>query len=229
MLVVADVPSLQAQTVDSTLTRRFQLAESFMRAGQFDRAVGMLEDLYRARPDAHVFYDRLREGYENLKRYDRAVALVEEQLERRPMPLFQAEKGRLLYLSGDEAGATRAWNAAIAMRPNDATTYRTVYQSMVQVRLFDEAIEVLLRGREEVGDAAGFHGDLAQLYVYNGAYSDAVKEYLSLLTEDEKQVGFVRTRMARMVEEPAALEAAVEETRRAVRRHPLVRDHLHRQ
>lgn len=214
---------VHAQVADSTLGARFQLAESFMRAGQFDRAIPLLEDLYRARPDAFVFYDRLKQAYENLKQYPEAIALVDEQLSRARIPIHLAEKGRLLFLSGSDDEAREVWKQTIALRPDDASSYRVVFQAMYQLRLLDEAIAVLLQGREAVSDDAEFSADLAALYSANGDYEHAAEEYLKLLARDERQLGFVRTQLGRLTDEPAALRAALAATERAVRRDPLVR------
>ena len=211
------------QVADSTLNKRFQLAESFMRAGQYDRAVTLLEDLYASRPDAYVFYDRLKQAYENLKQYPDALALVETQLAANRLPVHMAEKARLLYLAGREEDARRAWEEALTIRPGDVASYRMVYQSMYQVRLIDDAIAILERGRDEVGDEAGFHVDLASLYTMNGEYERAVREYVALLQQDANQLGYVRSRLTRLVDEPQAIVAALAVTEQAVRRQPTVR------
>ena len=212
--------SAHAQVADSTLNKRFQLAESFMRAGQYDRALPLLEELYRARPEAYVFYDRLKTVYENLKRYGEAIALVNTQLDANPLPVHLAERARLQYLAGMEEAAQASWEEALSTRPDDPTVYRAVYQSMYQVRLIDEAISVLERGRMAVGEADGFHSELAALFVVNGEYDRAMGEYLTLLLKDERQLGYVRSRLGRLADEPQAMEAAVRLTEQAVRRHP---------
>lgn len=213
----------QAQVADSTLSLRFQLAESFMKAGQYDRAVPLLEDLYQARPDAFVFYDRLKQAYENLKQYPQAITLVDEQLSRMRIAVHLAEKGRLLFLSGREEEAREIWEEAIASRPEDTSGYRVVYQSMYQLRLIDEAIALLLRGREKLGDPTEFSSDLASLYTANGQYEAAVEEYLILVQKDERQLSYVRSRLNQLADEPEALRAAISATERAARRNPLVR------
>ncbi|HEX7071591.1 MAG TPA: tetratricopeptide repeat protein, partial [Rhodothermales bacterium] len=217
------VPEVQAQSVDSTLNRRFQLAESFLAAGQFDRAVPLLEDLYQQRPDAYVFYDRLKRAYENLKQFDDAIALVEDQIERTPLAVHIAEKARLLFLKGDTEEADATWDEAIQTLPLDPSTYRTVYLSMYQVRQFDAAIAVLENGRAKLGNEASFHADLAALHILNGEYERAVAEYVALLQKDERQLAYVRSRLAAITEEPQALAAAVSVTERAVRQAPTVR------
>ena len=108
-----------AQNVEESQVGRFQLAESFLRAAQYERAIGMLEDLYAESPGTHVFYERLREAYENVKRYDAAIALVDEKIASETAPTsYYTEKARLLFLKGDEAGARVQWQQAIKTNPS---------------------------------------------------------------------------------------------------------------
>lgn len=212
-----------AQVADSTQNQRFRLAESYIRAGQYEHAITLLTDLYRARPDAYVFYDRLKRSYESLKRYREAIALVDEQIARNRVPIHVAEKARLLHLSGSEEEARRTFEEAIAMNPRDAATYVVVYQAMLQLRLIQRAIETLERGREAIGTSARFEADLAGLYSMNGQHTRAAEEYVALLKRDANQLAFVRARLNRIADDPAALREVVSLMAREVRRDPTVR------
>lgn len=44
---------------------RYRTAEQLLRSGQYQQALPLLESLYRERPDVYVFYDRLKQVYEN--------------------------------------------------------------------------------------------------------------------------------------------------------------------
>lgn len=222
MAVVGGAGQASAQALDSTLTKRFQLADSYFRAGQFDRAVGLLEDLYRQSPNTFAFSQKLKDAYENLKRYDEAIAIIEDQMSRTPVPVYLAEKARFLYMKGDEEGAHATWNDAIDLRPDDRISYRTVSQSMAQARLIREAIGVLERGRERLGAGANLHADLAALYSADGDLERAMQEYVLLLIQEPEQLPLVRSRLARVSEDADQLRAALVVVERAVRQDPLV-------
>ena len=97
-----------AQDVDSSGVGRFQLAESFMRAAQYERAIALLEDLYEGSPGTHVFYERLREAYESVKRYDAAISLIDKKIASETSPtIYVADKARLQFLKGDEVTARK--------------------------------------------------------------------------------------------------------------------------
>lgn len=210
--------------MDSTLASRHLLAESYLRAAQYDRAIALFEDLLARSPGNSFVADRLREAYEAVKRYDDAIALLDARLagpESRTVLL--AERARLTWLKGDEAGAHADWDRALAAEPGQPGAFLAVYRSLLQVRLFDRAIEVLESGRTSLGNPELFRTDLAQLYGLAGRYGDAMAEYLSLLDQGDHQLAFVRNRLQTLLEQPEAIDAAISAAERSVRAKPLGR------
>ena len=212
-----------AQEIDSTQAARFQLADAFLRAGQFDRAVTLLEDLYASSPESYTFYAKLKEALENVKRYDDAIDLVSDRLEHERSPNYLADLARLYYLKDEEERAYTTWNEAIDVAPENPNAYRVVYQSLLDLREFSRAIEVLNRAREGTGMADGFRVELAYLYNLTGQHELAMDEYLAILRENDRQLGFVRGRLSRFIEQEEALRASIAATGRAVRLEPLNR------
>ncbi len=213
--------------VDSTLVARFQLADTYLRGGLYDRAITLFEDLYAHSPETYAFFDKLKEAYENVKRYDDAVALVDARLAQHdgdPTALM-TEKARLLYLKGDEQAAFDLWEAALDGSGALENTYRLVYSSMLQVRLLDRAIAVLERGRRALGQPTLYQPDLAYLYSLMGRHEQAMDEYLGLLALNERQLSYVRNRLNRTLEQEGALEASIAAAERGVRKAPLNRSY----
>lgn len=220
---IAQPRAAAAQNMDSTDVARFQLADSFIRAGQFDRAITLLEDLYAASPNNYAFYDKLRTAYESMKRYDDAVDLVNERLSSGQTPTLLSDLARLFYLQDEEERAREIWEEAIDTGPDQPNTYRVVYQSLMEVRQFDWAIEMLESAREATGDPELFRADLAYLHNLTGNHERAMGEYLEILRTNEQQVGFVRNRLSRFVEQEEALRSSIAVASRAVREEPLNR------
>src|SRR5690606_23717395 len=107
------------------------------------------------------------------------------RLARDANPALMAEKARLLYQRGDEQAAFDAWDAALAVAPHNVNTYRIVYQSLLDVRLFERAIDVLVRAQASVEQAELFTADLAYLYNLTGQHDLAMQEYLKLLAGND--------------------------------------------
>lgn len=215
-----------AQNYDSTLVSRFQLAESFLRAAQFQRAIGLLEDLVSRSPETHVFYERLRSAYEGVKRFDDAIALVDQKIASESVPtLYLSEKARLVFLTGDEQRAADVWQLAIESNPDVASVYLMVYRSVMQVRMFELAISYLEQGRERIGNGTLFQTDLAYLYGLSAQHDKAMREYLSLLKATDEQLNFVRARLNQFILDDGALEISIAEVENAVATEPLVRSY----
>lgn len=224
ILLVLTAGSADAQTVDNAGVERFQLAESFIQAGQYDRAIPLLEELVRSAPQTHVFYERLRDAYEQVKRYDAAIALVEQRASNTASPeVFLVEKGRLQFLKGDESGARTTWSGIIDRQPGSSSVYLMVYRSLLQVRLFDFAIEILERGRRETGNETLFQTDLGQLYSLTSEHASAIREYVGLLASNGGQLNFVKSRLGPYLTSPESIEASIPVAEDAVARDPLSR------
>jgi len=224
LMLLAAAPAVRAQDIDSTLAARFQLADTYLRAGQFDRAISLLEDLYAVSPSTYVVYEKLREAYENVKRYDDAIRLIDERIATEQLPVvLVSQKARLYFLMGDEPRALATWDEAIALEPDKATAYRVVYQTLVEVRLFEHAVEVLEKGRTALNDPALFRMDLAYLFNLTGRHAEAMTEYLGLIEESDRQLSFVRSRLGRFLDQDGVLQTSLPVVEEAVRKTPLNR------
>ncbi|NQV73867.1 tetratricopeptide repeat protein [bacterium] len=213
-----------AQDVDSSQVGRFQLAESFIRAAQYERAIALLEDLYEGNPGTHVFYERLREAYESVKRYDAAISLIDKKIASETSPtIYVADKARLQFLKGDEITARKTWQSAIELNPASSSVYLLVYRSLMQVRLFDYSIEVLEEGRDRLGNSALFQTDLAQLYNLTSQHDKAVAQYLDLLKINQNQLNYVRSQMGPFLTTPESLEKSIGVVEAGVAEEPLNR------
>ncbi len=202
---------------------RFRLADAFLRAGQFEQAIGLLEDLYAGAPRNETFYQKLKEAYENVKRYDEATALIQSRLADTRSAALLSDLARIRYLQGDEEAARATWEEAVATAPADPMAWRVVYQSLVAVREFDQAVSLLEEAREATGMPALFRVDLAWLCSISGRYGQATKEYLALLKENEGHLDFVRARMTPFMEDQEALAPSIAAARNAVQTDPLYR------
>lgn len=226
VLSLAVMPTNQAfaQQIDSTLVTRYQLADSYLRAGQYDRAITLLQDLYEESPATYAFFEKLKEAYENVKRYEEAIQLVEDRIPRDANLVgLLSEKARLQFLMGDEDFAYDSWRKAVDVAPAQVNTYRIVYQSLSNVRLFDKSVEVLEEARTTLNDPEQFQVDLAWLYSLIGEYAKSMQEYVGILAKNDRQLSYVRSRLGRFVEQENVLDEGIPVVEEAVRVDPLNR------
>lgn len=213
-----------AQDGEADMTARFQLADSYLRSGQFDRAIPILQDLYREDPTSHVFFVKLKQGFENTKRYEEAIALVDVRIAQDgPTPVLLAEKGRFYFLDDLEDRALTTWNEAVDADPLRTGTYLVVYNAMVQSRLYTEAISLLVSGRVRIDNKTLFRKELGRLYSLTSQPELAMKEYLGLIEGDPRQLGVVKSRVAQFSGRPSLATKSIEIVEEAVREAPLNR------
>lgn len=223
-LMLVGAPPARAQQVDAGLAGQLQLAESYLRAAQYERATRILEDLHAAHPEIAIFYDRLKEAYEASKRYPDAINLVQQRLERSGDRVdLMAEKARLHYLNNEEAVAFALWDQALSKAGADRNAYRAIQESQFSAKLYDKAIITLEKARQAIGPQAMVEGELGYLYNLNGQHDKAMQAYLDLLGATPRQVAFVRNRLSRFVEQEEAVNASIAVAERAVRTTPLNR------
>lgn len=236
VLVVLATPlpaaaQIQLQLGDSTATLfadesadgRLRLADQYLRAGETDRALALLEDLYAAEPSALV-YARLLAAYTEARRFDEAAALVERRIaEEGPSPSLLADRGAALHRAGRADEAEAAWAEAVAAAPGAEMTYRLVATAIANEGRYDRAVAVFRQGRERLGDPALFQAEVAHVCGLGADYACAADEYLALLAAQPDAVSMVQARLARLLEGPGAADAFRTALDRAVRRDPLNR------
>lgn len=210
-----------AQQIERSLVPKFQEADALLRDGEYERAAALFEALVNDSPETYVFFERLLRAYENMKWYDEAIARIAERGEYAGNVSLMAEKGRLLYLDGQEQPALQMWEQTIEADPQNEQTYRTVYRAMTDVRHMTGAADVLEEGRERLGDADAFRFELANLYGVTGQHDRAAAEYVQVIASDERRLSFVRNRLSRLFEQDGALEAAIPVVEAAVEDEPL--------
>ncbi len=222
-LIWAPVVDAVGQQQENPQIVRFRLADTFLRSGQFDQAIGLLEDLYAEAPRNDAFYEKLKEAYNNVKRYEEAAALVRARLVDTRSAALLSDLANIRYLQGNEKDAYATWQEAVETAPTDPNAYRIVYRSLLGVRQFERAVSLLEQARAATGQTALFRVELAYLCSISGLYAKAAEEYLALLKENDRHLDFVRSRLGPFLEEEEALASSLVVVQDAVRTDPLYR------
>jgi len=161
--------------LDGQISAQFQLADQYLRSGQTDRAVALMEDLYAEEPESLPVFTKLKQVYTVARQFDDIVILVEQRIGREgPSMNLYAELGMALHHVGRAEEALDAWISAVSAAPNTEMTYRIVANHMGQARLYEHAANALLQGREHLGDSLLYRAELANLYGHAANYEGAV-------------------------------------------------------
>lgn len=198
-----------SQTTDEL--NKFRLAQILSQQGDYENAIELFEQLYRANPDNYPYFDGLRNCYLQVKQYEKAVALLQGRLQTHPSDInLMAMLGNIYYKAGKDTIAYALWEKTIQVDPKNANLYRVVTNFLIENRSFDKAVELLLRGRKTIGDPNLFVTDLATVYAFTMDFKAATKEYLKLLKQDPNQLSYVQMRLVAFTERQEGLRAATE-------------------
>jgi cellulose synthase operon protein C len=203
-------------------TERFRLADAYLRAQQFDRAIALLEDLLADTPESFPVFDRLKDALLSAGRTDDAVRLIEDRIARTgPTTVLLAQLGSVHFGAGRSAEADRAWANAVEVAPDNVQTYRTLYSIFVQNRLWERGRDMLLLGRQRLRQNDLFRIELAELYSRSNQHAEALREWASLLAVEPNRLSFVQTRISRMLDQDGAATAFRESLDRLIRQDPM--------
>lgn len=216
-------PVTHAQVSVDANARKFLLATTYMKGGQFERAIPILEDLYSDDPLTNAYFLRLKESYTELKRYQDAIDLIDHRMATGVSAYLLSERGALLFRMEDEPGAFDAWRKAIQLSPTRSLPYREVYRAMLSVRLYDAATDILLEARDALNHEGAFRTELADLYSSNASYGLAMEEYVAMILESPDQEAYVRSRLTRLSQTDEMFDESLPIVERAVREYPLNR------
>lgn len=210
------------QTQDGDAAARFRLADQYIRLGQTDRAVALLEDLYAERPASPTVYIKLREAYVAARQFEDALALVNGRIEREGVSIqLLSDRATALHQAGRAAESESVWREALALAPDGEMTYRILSTNIGQLREYALAAAILREGRERLRDPLLYQAELAHLCGLAADYGCAADEYLAFLGQNPTAVSMVQARLARLLESEGAPEALAAATARAVRQDPL--------
>ena len=210
---------LEAQNNPSDI--RLRLAQSYEKSEDYEAAVRVYNELFASDSGNFTLIESLKRCHLKLKQYDDVIALIEHSLGLNPRDLGSlAQLGNVWFLKGDEQKALVAWERAIAVEPNDETTYRVVGSAMVQVRQFERAVETYRAARKNLGAPTAFAQDIAYLYAVMQKFRESTAEYIVLLREAPSQLTYIQSRIATFTGSETGLRDAAAVALEAVQREP---------
>ena len=222
LLLVLYAQDLRSQTPD--VQAKFQLAQGFEQAGEWERAAGLYRELLTSEPSNYIYFDGLHRMYMQLKKYDEAVTLIQDLLRRLPADFtLYGMLGTAHYRAGREAQAQETWDQAIALNPANPQSYRVIASVLIENRLLERAAGMYRRGRIACNDPYLFTIELSQLLAAMMDFAGATEEYLRWLQQNPAQIGFVQGRMAAFSYKDDGRAAAIATVRKTLETRPDLR------
>jgi tetratricopeptide (TPR) repeat protein len=192
------------------LEQKLQVAQYYEQIQDWENAVKLYEELFKADSVNVVFFDALLRGYDQLKRYDDAVKIINTQLKFRQKDIaLLSQLGKMYARGGNNEKAIESWERALEIDKKNINSYTIVASTMIESRMLEQAIKVYQRGRSVSGNPYLFAPDLGYLNSIFMNFTEATKEYLLLLEQSPAQLGFVQSRISSYTSKADGLSAAI--------------------
>lgn len=199
-----------AAQIDSNIENKFRLAQSYEQTAQFDKAESIYRELISQQKWNYQFFDALNRILIKQKKYSESIQLLEDRLKQTPQDInLYGMLGSTYYMLDSIPSAYDAWERGIKTNPNSFVIYRVIANYAVENRLFDKAIEILMRGKMFAEDPMIFSLDLANIYTANMRFEDAVKEYCGMLLNRPDQIGVAKSRISSFIDRTTALDITI--------------------
>jgi tetratricopeptide (TPR) repeat protein len=200
---------------------KLKLAQSFERAGEWEKAATIYESLLEIDPEGFVVLDGLRRSYTEMNEYDKAINLVHRQLRENPSDeSLLSALGGLYDLAGKTATADSVWHVVLGRDRQNANLYRLVAAQLIDHREYERAIQIYLEGRESTKNQMLFLEELASLYGALHQYEAVASEYVKLIRSNPQQVSTVEARLSSFTGREEARRAALVVVQKEVRQTP---------
>jgi tetratricopeptide (TPR) repeat protein len=208
----------QNRVQDTELLQFRQQVEMWIRSGQTERAIELLEQRRTERGLETSLSRRLASLYREVGRFADLEAFV---LESSGGQLDGADVGQLRLLAearfrqDHDDAAREVLDLILERDPGDPSLLRLVATVLSQNGHLSDAVRVLITAREEEGDANLFAQLLARFYTQLEQPADALSEYARVVISNPLNISLVRGQLLQLVdrwpEAVAELDARVQE------------------
>ena len=200
---------LSAQQI-SDENNQYMLAQSYIQAAQYQKALPIVERLYKSQPSNYEYFSSLNNIYTQLKDYDASIALIEDRMKISNTDInLYGMLGSTYYIKGNDKKAFEVWDNALKTLPQNEINYRVIANYAIERRTFDKAIEYLKKGQDISGNPIYFAYDLGNLYSLTMQYKNATEEYCFILSINPTQLSTVEGRILTYIDKTGALDQSL--------------------
>ncbi len=197
----------------------FNYANELMRQGEYERAFEIFYELYEEQPEAYPIFENALQALIHLRDFEKAIEITEERLSIEPDDVnTQVKLGELYNYKGEREKAREVWKGIVEAHSQDVRIYRQVARAMRDRRDYEGAIEIYEMARVERNNPLLFINELAETYLAETRYEEAMREFLELIDRNQHYVHTVKRQLMRY-DEPELFNIAILETEDAVDEH----------
>ena len=190
LLVLLAVCKIFAQ--DQNDISMFRLGQQYEKSGEIEKAYQIYEKLYNKNPNHYEFFNSYRNILEYSKKYEDANRIIQKWLDIRQSDYAQLTYyGMNLFRLGREKEGNLKIQEALSIRPNDINIYRSIANLLLSTRYYDKALDIYSQARKI--DPNSCIIEVANIYIFQEKYEEAVKEYIKLIELDGTQYSYIQS------------------------------------
>jgi len=188
----------------------FNLAQNYELAGQLDKAEQIYRELFDKNNTNYSYFDALYKILIKQKKYEESIALIQTRINQFPQDVnMYGLLGSTYFMMDDISKASDAWEKGIAADPASTVVYRVIANYAIENRSFEKAIDYLERGKKISSDPTVFSFDLANIFIINMRWADAVKEFCNILKSHSEQISSIKMRLSNSLNYQGAAEPII--------------------
>lgn len=212
--VLKAIEELAAKDPSFALRAYSLAAEGYRSQNQPDRALAIYESTAKAFPDDEDVLTRLAGLYQQQGRYEAVRPLADRLAGLRPENVYYHQLAAgARSATGDAAGGTAVWKAAVAARPDDAEFRFHYAQALHQQKKTEEALQQFEAVVQRAPGNLSYAEYLAEVYASVNRLDEAIAHYETLLGKapDEARKTSYASRLEQLKgqKSPSAPAAAV--------------------
>ena len=189
---------------------RLKMAMLFKNSGNYEEALELYLQIYRSGKGNRLVINDIQFCYERLKRYADLIDFLNKLIEKYPNnPEYQVKLGKAYYLNEQRDKAFALWEQLLQKYGQNAYLYRLLGNVLIELRLYDKAIEVYQAGIKKTKSQYSLYRDIALLYRAQLEYGKAAISYLKYLQHFPKQSSFVNGQIIAMSADSSAVRQMI--------------------
>lgn len=193
------------------ITSQIKQVQTLRRAAQYSEARELLEAMHRKDPKNIVTYNQLRDILFQLQDWEAALKLIQDRKSRIPSDINPVvDEARVWHRMGEHKKAMKAWLDILHKHPRQSAFVQRIASVMTGERLYEEAIEVYLKGRKRLKKPDQYALNLAHLYSATQQYGKAAGEYLRYMRTRPKQAAYIEGQILRLPKTDSAARKITE-------------------
>ncbi len=207
MVVFLGVMLCGATPGQEDVSRKLHGGRSLEKQGRLEEAVKLYEELYRSYPRDQRVLRSLSNAYLAAQSYDKLIEVCQVSLKSDPEnPTTLRYLGQAYFGKGEKRKGIEIAGRIVELDPKDRRSYYSAASLLISANLVDEAVDLYLRGRKDLGDESLFTRELAFAHQRKGDYGNATTELLSLLRANPRQAVWVEREIRSMLKRGGSSE-----------------------